>query len=232
MATLNINGRRVKVDDAFLQLSPEQQQATVEEIAGQLDAPQEAAPVAQEGGEQPSPAFQDALAKIRAGAPSGEDLPESQGANRQELSDLTTGFQNATQEDTDRLVRANLEASKIQEMQGDKGLLGRAAEAIPGGATGGFADELYSGTVGAGARMLRDGVGYGEAYKREQALAAAQKRKRGTAANLIGDIAGGAALGGTLAKGGLTLTGRQIPLLSKAAPRTASTLLASGEGAA
>lgn len=48
MATLNIGGKRVKVDDAFLSLSPEQQQATVDEIAGQLDA-------------GPSAAFSDAM---------------------------------------------------------------------------------------------------------------------------------------------------------------------------
>jgi len=36
MATLNISGHRVKVDDSFLSLSPEQQNATVDEIAGQL----------------------------------------------------------------------------------------------------------------------------------------------------------------------------------------------------
>lgn len=38
MATLNINGKRVKVDDSFLSLSPEQQQSTVEEIAAQIGA--------------------------------------------------------------------------------------------------------------------------------------------------------------------------------------------------
>lgn len=38
MATLNIGGKRVKVDDAFLSMTPEQQQQTVEEIAGQLGA--------------------------------------------------------------------------------------------------------------------------------------------------------------------------------------------------
>lgn len=38
MATLNINGKRVKVDDSFLNLSPEQQQAAVEEIAAQIGA--------------------------------------------------------------------------------------------------------------------------------------------------------------------------------------------------
>src|SRR5690348_14663126 len=44
MATLNIGGQRVKVGDEFLQLSPEQQNAAVEEIAAALpkaQAPQE-----------------------------------------------------------------------------------------------------------------------------------------------------------------------------------------------
>ncbi len=36
MATLNINGRKVTVDDSFLQMSPEEQSATVEEIAASL----------------------------------------------------------------------------------------------------------------------------------------------------------------------------------------------------
>lgn len=36
MATLTINGRRVTVDDSFLSLSPEQQEATVDEIAQSL----------------------------------------------------------------------------------------------------------------------------------------------------------------------------------------------------
>lgn len=44
MPTLNINGQRVKVDDSFLSLSPEQQNATVDEIAASLSrgsAPQQ-----------------------------------------------------------------------------------------------------------------------------------------------------------------------------------------------
>lgn len=36
MPTLNIEGRKVKIDDSFLSMSPEQQNATVEEIAGTL----------------------------------------------------------------------------------------------------------------------------------------------------------------------------------------------------
>ena len=38
MATLNIGGKRVKVDDAFLSMTPEQQQQTVDEIASQIGA--------------------------------------------------------------------------------------------------------------------------------------------------------------------------------------------------
>lgn len=49
MATLNINGRRVTVDDSFLQMSPEQQSATVEEIAASLPAQQAPAEEAQKG---------------------------------------------------------------------------------------------------------------------------------------------------------------------------------------
>ncbi|MBB3594367.1 hypothetical protein FHX08_004771 [Rhizobium sp. BK529] len=48
MPTLNINGHRVSVDDGFLKLSPDQQNATVEEIAKSLPA-QPAGPPADDG---------------------------------------------------------------------------------------------------------------------------------------------------------------------------------------
>lgn len=44
MPTLNIQGKRVRVDDSFLQLSPEEQNRTVEEIAGQIGVSQQAQP--------------------------------------------------------------------------------------------------------------------------------------------------------------------------------------------
>jgi hypothetical protein len=47
MATLNIGGQRVTVDDSFMSLPPDQQAATVEEIAGSFKPaaqPQAAAP--------------------------------------------------------------------------------------------------------------------------------------------------------------------------------------------
>lgn len=58
MATLNIGGRKVKVDDSFTQMTPEQQNAAVEEIAASLNI--SAAP--QPGNvEASSPEFEDAM---------------------------------------------------------------------------------------------------------------------------------------------------------------------------
>lgn len=64
MPTLNINGQRVKVDDSFLSLTPEQQNATVDEIAQSL------------GGQQPSQAYQDAAADMSA-ITRGMDKPKA-----------------------------------------------------------------------------------------------------------------------------------------------------------
>lgn len=61
MATLNIGGTKVKVDDAFLRLSPEQQAATVEEIASNIGGGSSAAP-------SPAQSAYDAAA-VDAGAP-------------------------------------------------------------------------------------------------------------------------------------------------------------------
>jgi hypothetical protein len=48
MATLNIGGTRVKVDDSFLTMTPEQQNAAVEEISKSLPAASQSAPAAPE----------------------------------------------------------------------------------------------------------------------------------------------------------------------------------------
>lgn len=57
MATLTINGQKVTVDDSFLSLPPEQQNATVDEIAQAIGGqPQQAT-----ADQPPSPAFQSAM---------------------------------------------------------------------------------------------------------------------------------------------------------------------------
>lgn len=56
MATLNIGGKRVKVGDEFLRMTPEQQNAAVEEIAGQIGAtPQQAPVMPGSAGDAPAP---------------------------------------------------------------------------------------------------------------------------------------------------------------------------------
>lgn len=72
MATLNINGRRVKVDDSFLSLTPEQQNATVDEIAASFTTPGNVA--------NPSQGFTDAMAGQSARTLTGKasELPGSQ----------------------------------------------------------------------------------------------------------------------------------------------------------
>lgn len=75
MATLNIGGKRVKVDDAFLSMTPEQQQATVDEIAGQIGGTP--APAALPAA-PPTPE-ETAAAKVQAGKVNpvtGNEIPE------------------------------------------------------------------------------------------------------------------------------------------------------------
>jgi len=87
MPTLNIGGRRVKVDDSFLSLSPDQQNATVEEIAASFTAPAE--PAMQS---DPAPAY-DAM-----GAPTGAEARTPVQANMpysEQMSKVGTTLDNA-----------------------------------------------------------------------------------------------------------------------------------------
>lgn len=182
MATLEINGQQVEVDDSFLSLSPEQQDATVDEIAASLQGN-----AAGDFASQASQMTQDAGSRVNY-------------------------------DDADRNIRANMEARKLDEMMGPNAFKDASASVDP---LMGWGDELWSNTVGAGARMMRDGVGYGEAANREQALQDAMKRRReerSPVATTVGSIAGGLATGGTLAKGGLTLAGKSVPYLGRTAP--------------
>lgn len=65
MPTLDIGGRKVKVDDGFLQLSPDEQNATVEEIAKSLEV----------GAEQPPQAASQAAAPTAAAPESPSAAP-------------------------------------------------------------------------------------------------------------------------------------------------------------
>ena len=189
MPTLNIEGKRVRVDDSFLSLSPEQQNATVEEIARSM----------------------------AGSSPSAEMGKFMQGVNQQ--------FK-APQRDIDTNVRANMEATKLNDMWGDSAFRA-ASQSIDSGALFGFDDEIKAG-FGVPIRMLRDRVGSSEAYTREKALQdelKARRREDHPVASMVGEIAGGIGTGGMLAKGGATLIGLNVPILGR-------TGAAAAEGAA
>jgi len=112
-------------------------------------------------------------------------------------------------------------------------------EASHAGFFGGYDDEIGAGMMApihAGIDWFKGkGFDVGANYTRLQQEADARKESRREAypgASITGEVAGGLALGGKLAQSGASLIGRTIPLLSKAAPRTAQTLLATTEGAA
>ena len=126
--------------------------------------------------------------------------PEDMQANLGQLSQMTMNRapnQNANPERTDNYIRAEMEARKIDQMRGN-GAFGDATDGALNGGTMGWADDLYSNTVGAGARMVRDGVGYDEARNREQLLQEALKgnrEDRSPTANMVGNLAGGLGAG-------------------------------------
>lgn len=183
MATLNIQGTTVNVDDAFLQLSPEDQAKTVDEIAGHL-------------GIQP-------------------EKPESQASQdtRSQLSDLT---QNPKPDvgDAER-KRDKFYSSGIYS--GSMNPLGPIAKTVDAFASGaqrapmfGWDDEAQAG-LATGGGLLGD-------YSKARAGFDAQKqaiRQQNPVASGLGELSGGLATGGTAAKAGLTLAGRNLPVIGR-----------------
>jgi hypothetical protein len=228
MAKLEIAGKIVEVGDEFLQLPPDQQQQTVNEIAAQLSAPQQdnAAQLQQAGmpsvdpnapgtdGNSPSPAFQQALAQLHQAAGSLPDAPT---------------------EDRDRLVRANLEATKLEGMMAPTSF-NDASKAAQKSFLGNFGDEAYSSVVGAPMRMLSDGVDYSEGYARSQALQKEMDRRRevrSPVASMVGNIFGGVGGVASTGAGGLVERGvaaipnaaAALPLVGRLVPQAAKTAI-------
>lgn len=121
-------------------------------------------------------------------------------------------------------VRANMEASKIDKVM-QPGTFTDLTSAAQKSGLFNFGDEAYSALVGAPMRMLTDGVGYGEGYKRSQALQAAldtKRENRSPVAEVVGQIAGGMGVGGVAAKSGLSLLNGAKPTLASMMGRGAA----------
>lgn len=154
MATLNIGGQKVKVGDEFLRLTPDQQNAAVEEIAASLGAaPAEAAP---------SQGYTDALA---AGSEASQFFNRK--ASPQQSYDLAlqrvrqSQFPDFTDEQWQEYVKSTL-APVNPTQQGQMS------------STLGFADEVAGVVAGLGAEARRltggGGGGFGEGFRDVQAL--------------------------------------------------------------
>lgn len=146
--------------------------------------------------------------------------PEDMQAGMAEMSQMTMNRapqQNANPERTDNYIRAEMEARKIDQMKGN-GAFGDATDSIN---PMGWADEAFSTIAGAPLRMMRDGVGYDEAYTREQLMQEALKRnreKRSPVASTIGKLAGDLVLPGAVSKAGWTMAGKTLPVVGKTLP--------------
>lgn len=121
----------------------------------------------------------------------------------------------------------------------DGGAFDAATEGSHAGVFFGFDDELSAGMLAPIDAAIDwwkgDGFDMGRAYTRKQKMLDERKQARREAhpvASTAGEIVGGVAAGGSLAKGGATLVGRNVPRLSQAAPRLTQTGLAATEGAA
>ncbi|CCM77129.1 hypothetical protein [Rhizobium mesoamericanum] len=137
--TLNINGRKVTVDDSFLQLSPEDQEKTVDEIASHLGAPkQDAAQVEQ---------------------PSADD--DSQKSLRSELSAMTQNPAKALYDQRPTWQKPLIAAQDIGNIIGDDLTFGfgdKAAAALRAP----FTDKTYAEELAAnrqGTQNARDRAG-------------------------------------------------------------------------
>lgn len=193
MGQITIEGKAVNIDDAFFSLSPDEQNATVDEIAQELGLGKFAKPTGPVSFDQGA----SELSALTQAAGSGEPVDQA-------ALDLKT--------------RAYLEANKIDKMRG-KGTFSDLTDSVVNGATFGWADELNDYGPGALSRMVMDGVGYGEATARNRALSEERQKRRqdrSPIASLTGDIAGGLMTGGGLAKGGMTMAGKSLPYIGRA----------------
>jgi hypothetical protein len=134
MPTLNIQGKRVKVDDSFLQLSPEEQNRTVDEIASQIGVSSE-----------PDQTLQGADAKALAS----------------DLSDITQNPAKALYEQRPGWQKAAIAAQDVGSIMGDAATFGfgdKIAAGIRAPFTGkDYAEELAG--MRAGTQSARERAG-------------------------------------------------------------------------
>lgn len=220
MGTLTINGKRIKVDDSFARLSPEDQQRTVEEIAAQMGGAQpEAAPginmsvtdrFAQMRANRPAPDLATStlatVGGLTSSVPFLNNVSDALVAGGQSVGDALTGQPvdfgkrygdiQSRREQIKQAAPIAHTAGNIGGMLMGSGALGmttRGAEAL--GLTGGFGKQLTNAALST--------AGY-------EGLQGLSEGKRG--AELLGDMAIGGASGaaGSLIGQGINKAGQKV----------------------
>ena len=239
MPTLNISGRRVTVDDSFLKLSPEQQNATVDEIARSLGVipafsqPQSAAQAAPSMPQAPAQtasfAPQVQPAGVAQPAPPADDLVSAATRSQDPLDPISalriqegrvlTDPQQRRIAETHRRARA-APLPPLSESEKITGRIGAGIEGFAQGATLGTSDEIAAG-LQTGFGTLGD---YDRALQRERYLMGLKQK-------YFPYTRGAAEIGGAVASG--VRTAGALPALGGAAfavPRAAA--VGAAEGAA
>lgn len=195
MATLEINGKRVQVDDSFRDLTPEQQQATVEEIARSMGV----------GAGQPQSFSQMREAGMIEQAPGNEDLwmPDAPQTTEPQSGAVPT----------------------LPGVIGDIQNAERAfSNAMTQGATFGFADEIAAG-VAAPFRAAASGQTLPQAFEGQIDDIRALETDiagRNPIASTAGNIAGAVGTGVGLARGGVSLMNGARPTVTSMGTRGAA----------
>lgn len=238
MPVLNIEGRRVRVDDSFLQLSPDEQNRTVDEIASQIGA----APIAEKTGRLPADNVEAEKSKrdeyYSSGIYSGEYNPLgpiaktidafASGAQRSPLfgwDDEAVAAARSVAGNTDYATAQREEDAKKRAMREQNPIASTAGELSGGLATGGKLAQggltlagrniPFLGRTGAAAL---EGAGYG-------AVVGAGEAKPGERLYGAGmGAAVGAATGAAASKAGDMLASRSARNASQAAAPSADDL--------
>lgn len=205
MPTLNINGKRVKVSDSFMQLSPEEQQATVEEIAASFSQPEpQGGSIADAAGQGLTFGFADEIAGgLGATVNSAANLFGK--GTGESFGKAYTGIRDAARENRDAFATRNPGTALAAEIGG--GLLTGGVGAAKVGAFKGAQSLAKLGSIGA-----VEGGAYG--------LGASD-------ADTVGGLAKDTAIGATVGGVGGTLLPAAGQAVGKKLRRAASRLSAS-----
>ena len=182
--TLNIGGKRVKVDSSFMQLSPEQQNATVDEIAASIG-------VSQPGGQNGKNWWDDAPLVGPANSTAQQQTANQEWA-RQQADKIEAARQPGTFSDASDSILQGIPF-------GDEIVSGAMAPLRAG----------ISAIKGDGFDIGRE---YNRSMDLEAELRR-RREERSPIASTVGSVAGGLGVGGVAAKGGLSLLNNAKPTL-------------------